>query len=82
MQRFADVTKTLIIQGNINRAKRCLQTAEEIFNKGNSEIRNVISNVYIFSVSTFMEGNNCSIRNLFPDNLKKEYYKQVNTSGL
>jgi len=82
MQRFADVTKSLIMQGNIERAVRCLKIAEEIFNTGTSETRNAITNVYLFSVSTFIEVHNCSIRNLFPVALRSEYYKQVNTSGL
>lgn len=82
MQRFANITKKLIIIGNINRAKHCLQIAEDIFNSGNAEIKNVVTNVYLFSVSSFMELHHCSIKNLFPVNLQKEYYKQVSTSGL
>ncbi len=81
-QRFADVTKALIINGKIQRAKRCLQMAESIFNNGTSEIKNVITNVYLFSVSSFMEVHHCSIRGLLPKKLQNEYYKQVNTSGL
>lgn len=81
-QRFADVTKALIVSGNVQRAKRCLQKAENIFNSGTSEIKNVISNVYLFSVSSFMELHRCNIKGLLPNSLQKEYYKQVNTSGL
>ena len=80
-QRFADLTKTLIMSGNIQRAKRCLQKAELIFNHGTAEVKNVITNVYVFSVSTFMEIHHCNIRNLFPESLQSEYQKQVNTSG-
>ncbi|MES2689034.1 MAG: hypothetical protein V4658_01445 [Bacteroidota bacterium] len=82
MHRFAEVTKTCIINGNIQRAKRCLETAETIFNKGNAEVRNAISNVYVFSVSSFMEIHHCNIRNLFPRALQNEYNRQVNTSGI
>ena len=81
IERFADVTKKLIMVGNIQRAKRCLQKADEIFNNGTSEIKNAISNVYVFSVSTFMEIHHCNIKGLLPDNLQKEYYLQVNESG-
>lgn len=79
MQRFAAVTKTLIIQGNIGRAKKCLKTAEEIFNKGTAEIKNAVSNVYVFSVTSFMEIHHCNIRNLIPESLQQEYQKQVNS---
>ena len=82
MQRFADVTKTLIMTGNILRAKRCLQRAEDIFNSGTIEIKNAVTNVYVYSVSSFMELHHCNIRNLFPESLQFEYRKQVNASGL
>lgn len=80
MHRFAEVTKTLIITGNIDRAKKCLQKAEELFNTGTSEIKNAIANVYVFSVTTFMERHHCNIRNLFPESLQSEYQKQVISS--
>lgn len=34
-QRFADVTKSFIISGNILRAIRSMQVAENLFTKGN-----------------------------------------------
>lgn len=82
MQRFAEVTKQFIITGNIQRAKKCLLIAESIFTKGNTEIKNVVANVYVFSVTSFMELHHCSIRNLLPESLKSEYNKQINTSGV
>lgn len=81
LQRFADVTKRLIVTGNIIRAKRCLGVAEELYSTGNNEIRNAITNVYLFSVSSFLELHKCSIRNLFPSMLKEAYMKQVSCSG-
>lgn len=82
MQRFADITKQLIMIGNIGRAKLFMNIAENIFKTGNSEVKNAITNVYIYSVSTFMELHKCNIRNLFPDFLKSEYQKQVRASGI
>jgi hypothetical protein len=82
MERFADITQTYIIQGNLTRAKKCLGIAENIFLKGNREIKTAITNVYVYSVSSFMELHHCSIRNLFPQYLQNEYYKQVNTFGV
>lgn len=80
-QRFADLTKTFIIQGNIRRARKCLAIAEDIFLKGNREIKNIISNVYVFSVSSFMEMHHCNIKQLFPDTLKAEYKQQTAAFG-
>lgn len=79
-ERFAEITKTAIITGNIVRAKKCLDLAEQLFEIGSSETKNAISNVYIFSISSFMELKHCSISNLFPKSLKAEYIKQINAS--
>jgi hypothetical protein len=81
-QRLAEVTKKLIQHGHIKLARRCLQEVENIFRYGNAEIRNVISNIYVYSVSSFMELHSYRINELLPQNLQKEYYKQVNASGI
>ena len=81
-ERFAEITKKAIISGNINRAKKCLALAERLFETGSNETKNAISNVYVFSVSSFMELRHCTISNLFPKSLKAEYIKQINASGV
>jgi hypothetical protein len=81
-ERFAEITKSAIISGNIVRAKKCLLLAERLFTTGSYETKNAISNVYVFSVSSFMELHHCTISNLFPQSLKAEYLKQINTSGV
>lgn len=81
-ERFAEITKKAIIAGNIARAKKCLAHAEMLYTTGSKETKNVISNVYVFSVSSFMELRHCSISNLFPQNLKLEYNKQINSLGV
>jgi hypothetical protein len=80
--QFAEITKNLIRKGNIPRAKKCLSVAEQLLITGNAETKNAISNIYVFSVSTFMEIHNCAIANLFPPMLKKEYTAQINASGV
>ena len=80
--QFAEITKNLIRKGNIIRVKKCLCVAEQLLINGNTETKNVISNIYVFSVSTFMEMHNCSIANLFPQSLRKEYISQINASGV
>ena len=81
-ERFADLTKALIITGNISRAKKCFAVAEQLFETGSNETKNAISNVFLFSVSCFMELHKCNIRDLFPKSLQAEYTKQVCTSGI
>ena len=82
MQRFAEITKTSIIKGNIKRAKKCLELVENLFESGSNELKNAITNVYIYSLSSFMEIHHCTIKDLFPKSLRMEYIKQINTSGV
>ena len=81
-ERLAEITKIFIISGNISRAKKCLAIADQLLANGSNETKNAISNVYVFSVSAFMELRHCSISNLFTQNLKLEYHKQINTFGV
>lgn len=80
--RFAMVTKKSIMNGNIWRAKKCLMIAERIFEEGTQETKNAISNVFLHSVSLFMEVHNCNIKNLLPKKLMNEYLNQVNATGI
>ena len=79
--RFAGITKAFIISGNIQRAKKCLDVAEKLFVSGSSETKTAISNVYLYSVTAFMEMHKCSIQNLFPTSLEAEYRSQINAIG-
>lgn len=81
MQRFANMTKVFIIRGELHRARRCLKIAEELLSKGSLEVRCAVTNVFIYSVSSFMECHHYSIKRFFPKSLQTEYYKQVYTSG-
>jgi len=80
--QFAEITKNLIRKGKISRAKKCLDMAELLFTTGSNETKNAIANIYVYSVSTFMEMRNCTVAQLFPPQLKREYVSQVNTSGI
>ena len=81
-QRFAELTQTAIASGNIARAKKFLDKAEQLLTTGSQETKSVISNIYVSSVSTFMEIRKCSISNLFPIGLKSEYLKQINATSV
>ncbi len=82
MQAFANLTKEFMVQGNMERVKKCIQTVEELYINGNNEVRNAISNVYLYSVTAFLEMHRYNIKKLLPIPLQQEYYKQINTSDL
>ena len=76
-ERFAEITKKAIIIGNINRAKKYLAVAEQLFKTGSNDTKIAITNVYVLSIATFMEVKHCRISNLFPKTLQDEYSKQI-----
>lgn len=80
--QLAELTKNFIRSGHIARAKKCLDIAELLFTTGSDETKNAIGNIYVNSVSTFMEVRRYSVPKLFPPFLRKEYIVQVNASGV
>ncbi len=81
-ERFADITQRAIMSGNIPRAKKCLAYAESLLLNGSKETKGAISGIYVHALSSFLELRHCSIAGLFPNGLKAEYVKQINTSGV
>lgn len=81
-ERFAEITKKAIITGNINRAKKCLAVAEQLFKTGSNDTKIAITNIYVLSIATFMEMKHCNISNLFPKSLQEEYCRQIEIAKL
>ena len=81
-QRFANLTKELIVSGNIRRAKSCLHKAEYLFVIGTYEMKNAIVNVYVYSVTNFMEIHHINISHILPKTLHSEYQKLIYSSGI
>ena len=80
--RFANTTKEFIKIGDIRRAKFCIRTMEKLFLKSSADLRNVITNNYLFSITSFMEIQHCNVRNLLPETFLVEYKKQINAGGI
>lgn len=80
--QFAEVTKGFIRIGDTAKAKKCLDMAELLFTTGSTETQNAIANIYINSVSTFMELRSNTVSLLFPPRLRVEYIAQINSSGV
>ncbi len=85
MQRFADLTKTLIAQGNMKRAEKCLRIANTLFTTGNFITKNAVANVYIYSLSSLLDNRDekCEqVMAVLPFALRQEYEHQVNSLGV
>lgn len=81
-QQLANLTKENILAGNMTKAKTCLQKAEDIFKIEFTEMKNAIVNVYIFSVTLFMEMHHYNIKQFLPKSLHSEYQKQIYSSAI
>lgn len=79
--------KTLdaIFKGQKNEVKKLYGKVEHLFVKGNEYTRTLIANKFIFPLSQLLEMNYSWGReylNLFPPQLKVEYYRQINSSAI
>lgn len=80
--QLAEITKEFFRRDNIPRARRCLEIADKMLSSGTAETKNAVSNIYLYSVSTFLEIHKYAAIALFPPLLKREYVTQVNSSGV
>lgn len=82
LKELAETTKNYIGTGNEFMARQCLELAEIIYRYGDEQTRNLVSNIYVFAVSGFLEINQLNANDIFPELLRIEYKRQVDPSGL
>lgn len=85
IQYFADFTKLHITIGNFKEVKHCFDIAEKLLKNGNSTVKNAIENGYLFSISRIIDMTNPiskKVKEILPELLKKEYNRQVCSSGI
>lgn len=81
--RLAEITNDCLRQKRLSRINKCFAIAEKHLTEGNTAVKNAISNIFLFSVSTFVEiHHQYKVKQLLPENLLTEYKKQINTSGI
>jgi hypothetical protein len=85
VQCFADYTKQLVTIGNFKEVKYCFSLAEKLLQEGNSTVKNAIENVYLHSLAPLLDLGDVlgkSLRLMLKGSLRKEYSRQVCSSGL
>lgn len=85
MQRFANITKGFIVQGQVKRAEKCLRIADLLFKTGNIIIKNAVANVFVYSLSSMLDRRDACgkvLLDILPFSLRKEYENQVNSIGV
>ncbi len=85
MECFVGFTKQLISKGKLKEVKHCFIIAERMLNEGNNTVKNAIENVYVYSMGTVVALSTLTtnqLKEIFNGSLRKEYNKQVCTSGI
>lgn len=78
-------TLNAILKGKREKVKKLYGIAENHFVSGGDFTRSLLANNFIMPISQILELNYSWGReylNLFPPQLKAEYYRQINSSGL
>jgi|GEM_PF-3810214 len=76
--QLAEITKGFFRRGQLKRGTRCLKIAEELFIKGEGDMRLAIANTYLYSISLFLDLHRFPTTKLLPLSLRREYVSQVN----
>ncbi|GIL23890.1 MAG: hypothetical protein BroJett042_24030 [Bacteroidota bacterium] len=78
-------TLNAILKGEKVKVIKLLGKVEYLFNKSSDYTRSLIANKFIFPLTQLLEMNyswGCEYLNLFPSQLKAEYRRQINSSGI
>ena len=78
-------TLNAIFEGQKEKVKKLYLKAEKLLIKGSDQTRTLVANKFILPLSQLLEMNYSWGReylNLFPQQLKAEYCRQINSSGI
>ncbi len=85
IQGFADSSLKLCEEEKFEKLKQFLKVALKLFKEGNATVRNAIVNVYLFTLSRYMDEQPVGkkrIEPFLPHELRIEYGKMHYTSGM
>ena len=85
IQGFADSSLKLCEEEKFEKLKQFLKVALKLFKEGNAPVRNAIVNVYLFTLSRYMDEQprgRKHIEPFLPQELRIEYGKLHYTSGM
>ncbi|QEC44779.1 DUF7674 family protein [Pseudobacter ginsenosidimutans] len=84
MNSFTDLTRHAVEDHNMNLAKRCFTLAEKLYREGDSLVKLLIENCFVYSFSLFMPKDRHEmliVESMIPASLYNLYVKQVSASG-
>jgi hypothetical protein len=84
VQYFSEYTRWAVLQHNLTIAKKCFGLAEKLYKQGDSIVKNVIENTFVYSFSSYIPNDRIEkliLISLIPSPLYAIYLKQVMGSG-
>jgi len=86
VQALTDYTRRMAIEHDFKMVEKCMSLVGNIYDKGNTLVRNVIENVFVFSFSSIMSTCNIVewriVQSYMPSGLYNLYVQQVLKSRL
>ena len=86
IQCLANYTREKVTQHDFKSVKKCFAIAEDVYMKGNSQVKNAIENIFVYSFSSLLNlGSNDEKRQLqavMPLHLHTAYVQQILKSGI
>lgn len=86
IQCLASYTRKKVTQHDFTAVKKCFAIAEDVYMEGNTQVKNAIENIFVFSFSSILNlGSNEEKRQLqalMPLHLHTAYIKQVLKPGI
>lgn len=82
---LADTVRDEIVNGEFARVQRDFDTVETLLKEGNGLVRIAVTNVFIYSIVNTLSARlpfSMKAFNMMPATMKKEYYKQLNSSSI
>ncbi|MBS1613181.1 MAG: hypothetical protein JST49_10200 [Bacteroidetes bacterium] len=82
---LAEAVRYEIVNGEFNSVQRDFDTVEMLLKEGNGLVRIAMANVFIYSIVNTLSGRlpfSMKAYSMMPERMKKEYYKQLNSSSI
>lgn len=83
--RFAYLVRDEIVTGEFNRLQQDFETVAVLLKEGNGMVRMAMSNIFIYSIVNTLSARlpySMKAFQMMPVCLKREYYRQINSSSL
>ena len=84
LQHFTDYTKAAAVRHDYSLVKKCFRLADKLYSSGDTMVRNLVENIFVFSFSSIIPQNSLEktlFKSFIPVTLYALYVKQATHGG-